>query len=939
MALEPYIEKMKKSSFLAGGNVTYLEEMYEIYLRDPNALEADWRNYFASLPKVNGQIEVSPQSVRQNFLQLAQSPRSAVAAQGTVASPLYYKIGQWLDAYRRYGHTAADLDPLGLVDHPAHPSLDPKQYGLSSADLNTAINPHDFGVNHLGDSAPLQAVGKKLASIYCGHTTLEYMHISDPAVLSRLQTRFEDDDPQRTLNADEKKKIFEKLVAAEGLEKYLGNKSVGQKRFSLEGSDSFIPLMSTLVERAGNEGVKGIIIGMAHRGRLNVLVNILGKPTQKLFDEFAGIHLQNGRSGDVKYHMGYSTDVKTKQGLMHLALAFNPSHLEIISPVVEGSVRARQDNLNDKTRNSTIPIVVHGDAAFIGQGVVMETFTLSQTRGYSTGGTVHIVLNNQVGFTTSDPRDARSSRYCTDAAKMIEAPIIHVNGDDPEAVVKAAQLALDFIMQFNRDVVIDLVSYRRLGHNEADEPAITQPVMYSVIRKRPTVLGLYGDTLEQQGVITAAERAQSIDAYRTLLDAGKSVVTVVDDNPVHFKNIDWTPYLNTEWDATYNNTIDSKKLHALAEKLLTLPKDFSLQPQVAREMQARQQMLEGKEPFMWGFAENLAYASLLDEGFGVRISGQDCGRGTFAHRHAVLHDYETGQEYLPLAQCQQQNAHVAVIDSILSEAAVMAFEYGYASTDPKTLVIWEAQFGDFVNGAQVVIDQFISAAEQKWSRLSGLALFLPHGYEGMGPEHTSARLERFLQLCAEHNMQVCVPTTPAQCFHMIRRQMLRPYRKPLIVMTPKSLLRHKLAVSTWDDLVKGAFQPVIGEVDDLPAKKIKRVVLCAGRVYYDLLQKRRDDAQKDVAIIRIEQLYPFPEAQLKEVLAPYKDVKDIVWCQEEPQNQGAWYSLQHAMRKALISGQELQYAGRVPSAAPAAGYLARHTAEQQQLVKDALTLK
>lgn len=938
MALEPYIEKMKKSSFLAGGNVAYLEQLYEIYLHDPNALEPDWRNYFASLPKVNGQIEISPESVRQNFLQLAQTTVQGVATTA-VASPLYYQIGQWLDAYRRYGHTAADLDPLGLAAHPTHPSLDPKQYGLSTADLNTTINPRDFGVQSLGDSATVQAVGKKLASLYCGHTALEYMHISDPAVLSWLQTRFENADPQRTLSAPEKKKIFEKLVAAEGLEKYLGNKFVGQKRFSLEGSDSFIPLMSTLVDRASSDGVKGIIIGMAHRGRLNVLVNILGKPTHKLFDEFAGIHLQNGRSGDVKYHMGYSTNVETQHGLMHLSLGFNPSHLEIISPVVEGSVRARQDNLDDKKRDTVIPIVVHGDSAFIGQGVVMETFTLSQTRGYNTGGTVHIVINNQVGFTTSDPRDTRSSRYCTDIAKMIDAPIIHVNGDDPEAVVKAAQLALDFRMQFNRDVVIDLVAYRRLGHNEADEPAITQPVMYNVIRNRPTVLSLYGDALEQQGVITAAERTQAIDAYRALLDAGKATVATIDDSAVAVKSIDWKPYLDTEWDATYDHALDSKKLHALAEKLLALPKGFSLQPQVAREMQLRQQMLEGKEPFMWGFAENLAYASLLDAGFGVRISGQDSGRGTFAHRHAVLHDYETGQEYCPLTQLQEKSARFTVIDSVLSEEAVMAFEYGYASTDPKTLVIWEAQFGDFVNGAQVVIDQFISAAEQKWSRLSGLALFLPHGYEGMGPEHTSARLERFLQLCAENNMQVCVPSTPAQCFHMIRRQMLRPYRKPLIVMTPKSLLRHKLVVSTWDDLVKGSFQPVIGEIDGLAAKKIKRVVLCAGRVYYDLLQKRRDDAQQDVAIIRVEQLYPFPEAQLKVALTPYQHVKDIVWCQEEPQNQGAWYSLQHAMRKALNSGQELHYAGRPASASPAAGYQSRHLAEQQQLVKDALTLK
>lgn len=934
---DPYLQKMQKTSFLAGGNVAYLEEMYETYLRAPNELSADWRNYFESLPKVNG-AEVSPASVRQHFLQLAQAPIQR-AVSGAAALPVYYKIGLWLDAYRRYGHMVADLDPLNMAVPASHPSLDPKSYGLSAADMNTTINPRDFGVDHLGDSATVEAVGKKLQAIYCGHTALEYMHISDPAVVFWFKKHFEDEAFATPLSSDEKKQIFAKLVAAEGLEKYLGNKFVGQKRFSLEGSDSFIPLMDTLVKRAGDASVQGIIIGMAHRGRLNVLVNILGKPTQKLFDEFAGIHLQNGRSGDVKYHLGYSTDVKTTHGLMHLALAFNPSHLEIISPVVEGSVRARQDRINDVKRDQVIPVVVHGDAAFIGQGVVMETFTLSQTRGFNTGGTVHIVLNNQVGFTTSDPHDARSSRYCTDAAKIIEAPVIHVNGDDPEAVVKAAQLAFDFRMQFNRDVVIDLVSYRRLGHNEADEPAITQPLMYQVIRARPTVLSLYGDVLQQQGVITAEERSQSIEAYRALLDAGKAAVSVVDVNPAHTQQCDWTPYLDKEWDVPYDHAIESKKLHALAQKLLALPQGFSLQPQVAREMQAREQMAAGKEPFMWGFAENLAYASLLDAGFGVRISGQDSGRGTFAHRHAVLHDYQTGQEYLPLTQCEQHKGQVEVIDSILSEAAVMAFEYGYASTEPKTLVIWEAQFGDFVNGAQVVIDQFMSAAEQKWSRLSGLALFLPHGYEGMGPEHTSARLERFLQLCAEHNMQVCVPTTPAQCFHMIRRQMLRPYRKPLIVMTPKSLLRHKLAVSTWDDLLQGSFQTVIAEVDDLPAKKIKRVVLCSGRVYYDLLQKRRDEGLKDVAIVRIEQLYPFPHDQLKKVLASYQHVKDIVWCQEEPHNQGAWYLSQHHLYKALGRGQELQYAGRPASAAPAAGYLARHTAEQQQLVAEALNIK
>ncbi len=936
---EPYIEKMRKTSFLAGGNVAYLETMYETYLTAPQELSSDWRDYFDGLPKMKtvDQSEVSPQKVREHFLNLAQNP-IALSSHSTVsASPLYYKIGQWLDAYRAYGHIEAQLDPLHLISH-TDALLDPKHYGLSSADFKLKVDPADFGFKNLGSSVSVESLAQHLENIYCGTLTLEYKHISDPQIQQWLQQRFEIVEPEKQLSAAEKKAIFAKLVAAEGLEKYLGNKFVGQKRFSLEGSDSFIPLMSALIERAGEENVREFIIGMAHRGRLNVMINILGKPAQVLFDEFAGKHLRNGRSGDVKYHLGYSTNVKTPHGLMHLALAFNPSHLEIIAPVVEGSTRARQDRCGDETRRKIVPVIVHGDAAFIGQGVVMETFNMSQTRFFTTGGSVHVVINNQVGFTTHDPRDARSSRYCSDAAKMIEAPILHVNGDDPEAVVKAARLAMDYRMQFGKDIVIDLVAYRRLGHNEADEPAITQPVMYRAIRQHPTLVSLYGEKLEKEGVLSAEDRVAAIDAYRNLLDAGGSAVPVVDENPLHAQAADWSLYLDQEWDVDYPKAIDAAQLKALAQKLLTLPQGFQLQPQVAREMQARQQMAEGEIPFMWGFAENLAYASLLDAGWGVRISGQDSGRGTFSHRHAVLHDYETGQEYLPLSNCQQNKNQLAVIDSVLSEAAVMAFEYGYASAQPKTLVIWEAQFGDFVNGAQVVIDQFISAAEQKWSRFSGLTLFLPHGYEGMGPEHTSARLERFLQLCAEHNMQVCVPTTPAQCFHMIRRQLLRPYRKPLIVMTPKSLLRHKMAVSSWDDLIQGSFQVVIPEVDALPAKKIKRVILCSGRVYYDLLQKRREQQQETVVLVRIEQLYPFPEKALHLALEPYRHVSDIVWCQEEPHNQGAWYASQHHLQAALFPKQNLQYIGRAAAAAPAAGYHDRHEIEQNQLIEQALKL-
>ncbi|MNO74553.1 2-oxoglutarate dehydrogenase E1 component [compost metagenome] len=680
---------------------------------------------------------------------------------------------------------------------------------------------------------------------------------------------------------------------------------------------------------------------MAHRGRLNVLVNTLGKNPRDLFDEFEGKKIVELGSGDVKYHQGFSSNVMTTGGEVHLALAFNPSHLEIVSPVVEGSVRARQDRRNDGNGDKVVPISVHGDAAFAGQGVVMETFQMSQTRAYKTGGTIHIVINNQVGFTTNRQEDARSTEYCTDVAKMIQAPIFHVNGDDPEAVLFVTQLAVDYRMQFKRDVVIDLVCYRRRGHNEADEPSGTQPLMYQQIAKQRTTRELYADALVRNGVLSAEQVQTKVDGYRDALDNGLHVVKSLVKEPNKELFVDWRPYLGHAWTARHDTRFDLKTLQELSSKLLEVPEGFVVQRQVTKIYEDRQKMTAGGLPINWGFAENLAYATLLFEGHPVRMTGQDIGRGTFSHRHAVLHSQKDGSVYAPLANLYEGQPRMTINDSLLSEEAVLAFEYGYATTMPNALVVWEAQFGDFANGAQVVIDQFITSGEIKWQRLCGLTMLLPHGYEGQGPEHSSARLERYLQLCAEQNIQVCVPTTPAQVYHMLRRQVIRPLRKPLIVMTPKSLLRHKLAISTLEELANGSFHSVIGEIDSLDPKKVDRLVLCSGKVYYDLLEKRRAEGRDDIAIVRIEQLYPFPEEDLAEVLSQYKNLKHVVWCQEEPMNQGAWYCSQHHMRRVISAhkkGLNLEYAGREGSAAPACGYASMHAEQQEKLLQDAFTV-
>jgi 2-oxoglutarate dehydrogenase E1 component len=741
------------------------------------------------------------------------------------------------------------------------------------------------------------------------------------------------------VNEDDKRWLLTLLTAAEGLEKYLHTRYVGQKRFSLEGGESLIPLLDELIQRAGTSSVKEVVIGMAHRGRLNVLTNILGKPPADLFEEFEGKKSPDAlRSmGDVKYHMGFSTDVETPGGFTHVVLGFNPSHLEIINPVIEGSVRARQQRRKDRSGDHVLPVLIHGDSAFAGQGVVMETLQMSQARGYSTGGSIHVVINNQIGFTTSNPLDTRSTLYCTDVGKMVQAPIFHVNGDDPEAVIFVTRLAYDFRKHFHKDVIIDLVCYRRHGHNEADEPAVTQPQMYQKIRRLPTTRTNYSDQLISEGVITPEQSRETVEDYRLSLEQNSVVARPTLNDLAYPYHINWAPFNNVNWEQPAETAISLEQLEKLAKPLVEIPDGIELHPRIAKIMQERHKMALGDQLVDWGFGETLAYASLLDNGYPVRLSGQDCGRGTFFHRHAVLHNQLNGETYIPLQQLGPDQANFVVIDSLLSEEAVLGFEYGFATADPSSLTIWEAQFGDFANGAQVVIDQFITSGGAKWGLHCGLVLFLPHGYEGQGAEHSSARLERYLQLCAEHNIQVCIPTTPAQVFHMLRRQMVRPLRKPLVVMTPKSLLRHRLATSSLEDFTNGTFQNVIGEVDDLNTDEVERIVVCSGKVYYELLEARRARGVRNVAIIRLEQLYPFPRGEFDQVIDQYSNVKTLIWCQEEPQNQGAWDQIKHRFHTQLDKGKRLFYVGRPASAASAVGFYPIHVQQQETLIDEALT--
>ncbi|RUO46716.1 2-oxoglutarate dehydrogenase E1 component [Pseudidiomarina donghaiensis] len=925
-----------ESSHLAGGNMAYVEELFELYLDDPTAVGDEWRKFFDQLPREGAGVDTKHSAVREQFRTLAKN-KLKQAGTVTAGAPdqKQVKVLQLINAYRFRGHQHANLDPLDLWKQEPVADLSLEHHDLSKDDFDKEFNVGSLAVGQ--ETMKLGEIFEVLNNIYCGPIGAEYMHIVSTEEKRWIQQRLEGVRGRPEFKSEQQQKILKELIAADGLEKYLGSKFPGAKRFSLEGGDSLIPMLKALISRAGEQGGKEVVIGMAHRGRLNVLVNVLGKKPQDLFDEFAGKHSNNKGSGDVKYHSGFSSDFATPGGDVHLALAFNPSHLEIVNPVVMGSVRARMDRLGDKTGAKVLPITIHGDSAIAGQGIVQETFNMSQTRAYQVGGSIRIVVNNQVGFTTSKREDTRSTQYCTDIAKMVQAPIFHVNADDPEAVVFVTQLALDFRNTFKRDVMIDLVCYRRHGHNEADEPSATQPLMYTKVKKHPVARAIYAERLSKAGVLESGDDDQLVSDYRDALDKGEIVVDEWREMKSH--SSDWTPYIGQEWDVEYDAKISKQQLEKIGVAMSTVPKEHKLHSRVQKVYEERMKMANGEKAADWGFAETLAYATLVDEGVHIRLTGQDSGRGTFFHRHAVLHNQKDAATYMPLNNIRDGQGQIEIYDSVLSEAAVVAFEYGYATAEPKSLVMWEAQFGDFVNGAQVVIDQFLSSGEQKWGRLCGLTLLLPHGYEGQGPEHSSARLERFLQLSADHNWSVCVPTTPAQVFHMIRRQQLRPVRRPLIVMTPKSLLRHPLAVSELDEMTTGTFQNAIGEIDSLAPKKVKRVVICSGKVYYDLLQERRKREQEDVAIIRIEQLYPFPAEEVAEIMKDYQHVKDFVWCQEEPQNQGAWYSSQHNFRAAIPKGAELTYAGREASAAPAVGYLSEHNKQQQKLVDDALTIK
>ncbi len=936
------MEQLWKNAHLYGGNLSYVEQLYETYLLDPNSVPTEWREEFDKLPKVgdNFSQDVPLAPIREHFQYIAKNQKRAQpAAVSSVSSEHEKKQVRALalfNAYRVRGHQVANIDPLNLLQREAIADLNPRYHELSEADFDTVFQLGDLQFGK--EEATLREIIDGLKQTYCTTVGTEYMHIVNTEERVWLQSRLEPTRAHPVVPADKKMMVLERLTAAEGLEKYLGSRFAGAKRFGLEGGESLIVSLNTLIQRAGKLGAKEVVIGMAHRGRLNTLVNIFGKNPADLFSEFEGKKLVE-TSGDVKYHQGFSSNVLTDGGEVHIAMAFNPSHLEIVAPVVEGSVRARQDRREDPVGTTVVPVNIHGDAAFAGQGVVMETLQMSQTRAYKTGGTIHIVINNQVGFTTSKQEDARSTEYCTDVAKMVQAPIFHVNGDDPEAVRFVTQLAVDYRNEFKRDVVIDLVCYRRRGHNEADEPSGTQPLMYDVIKKQKTTRELYAAKLIGEGVINAEQSKAMEQDYRAALENGQHVAhsLVLEPNSKLF--VDWTPYLGHKWSFECDTRVDIKLLQELASNIATVPEGFAVQRQVAKIYEDRQRMAHGAMAANWGFAETLAYATIMAEGHPIRLTGQDVGRGTFSHRHAVLHDQKDAHIYTPLANMAPDQPPFTIHDSYLSEEAVLAFEYGYSTTTPNALVIWEAQFGDFANGAQVVIDQFITSGEQKWQRLCGLTMLLPHGFEGQGPEHSSARLERYLQLCAEHNMQVCVPTTPAQIFHLMRRQVIRPLRKPLVIMSPKSLLRHKQAISTLEELAEGTFQPVIGEVDALDANKVDRVVMCSGKVYYDLYNRREELAQQNVAIVRIEQLYPFPEEQLVEELAKYKNLKSVVWCQEEPMNQGAWYCSQHHMRAALRRVKpeiHLDGVGRPHAAAPAVGYMSVHAEQQEKLVNDAL---
>lgn len=930
-----------QSSLLDGGNSAYLESLYESYLENPETVTDKWRAYFDDLPRVNGGDEVSHAPIREIYRypekQRIVGREPADTKQVLAHERKQVAVLQLINAHRFRAHQVADIDPLGLRDILDIPELGLAHYGLTESDLGTVFETGSLvGV----EQARLRDILDQITTTYCRSIGSEYMHMTNTEEKRWIQNRLEKERCQPNFYLGTKRRILDRLIAAEGMERYLHTKYAGQKRFSLEGGESLIPCLDEIVQRGGESGIQELVVGMAHRGRLNVLVNILGKTPAELFKEFEGKANNNGGSGDVKYHQGFSSDIETPGGTLHLALAFNPSHLEIVGPVVEGSVRARQEKRGDREGREVVSVLIHGDAAFAGQGVIMETFNMSQSRGYSTKGTIHVVINNQIGFTTSNQQDARSSFYCTDVAKMVNAPIFHVNGDDPEAVIFVTRIAMDYRAKFQKDVVIDLVCYRRHGHSEADEPSATQPMMYQSIKQKLTTPAIYAQKLAEEGSISEQESQATVMAYGEAMAAGKNVALnkIKGAKSDYSFTSDWKPYLKQKTNSEVKTTSSLRRIRRLSRAINNVPEGVELHPSVAKILNNRRKMAAGAMPVDWGFAETMAYAVLLEKGFNVRLSGQDCGRGTFFHRHALLVNQKDGSSIIPLREAETSKGNFLVINSLLSEEAVLAFEYGYATTDPNTLTIWEAQFGDFANNAQVVIDQFISAGEQKWGRLCGLTMFLPHGYEGQGPEHSSARPERYLQLCAQNNIQVCMPTRAVHIYHLLMRQMIGRQRKPLIIMTPKSLLRHPLAASPLDDFAQGKFFEVMGDTAGLEGDKVQRVLFCSGKVYYDLWEQRKKDKRWDVAIMRIEQLYPFPKQALRGEVEKYPNAQRYIWVQEEPKNQGAWYSTQHHIRDVIRQRGYLEYAGRPMSAAPAVGYPSLHVQQLKDLIEDALGL-
>ena len=917
-------------------NSDYINQLYDAFLRNPSSVPEAWARYFASVEAVTERTAASHATMLRRMRMPHRADGVSPPVHGAMAQSDQVEFPSraiyLIHAYRVHGHLHADVDPLRLNPRHFSPELALSYYGLSEAHMDSEFPTGDLtGPPRM----PLRDILTALERTYCGHIGPEFMHITDSAQKHWLQERLERVHSKPSMDADTRRHVFSRIMRAEEFERFLHTRYAGQKRFSLEGAESLVPMMGALIQNAGSHGVKEIILGMAHRGRLNVLANVMGKSLSDIFSDFEGDRIEDANgSGDVKYHMGFSSDIRTPGGIVHLSLGFNPSHLEIITPVVLGSVRARQCRRKDADRREVMSVLIHGDAAFAGQGVVAESLNLSKLAGFRTGGTIHIVVNNQIGFTVN-PFDARSTTYCTDIAKMVQAPILHVNGDDPEACCLAIELAMEFRHRFRSDIVIDLVCYRRHGHNEADSPEVTQPVMYRRINEHPTVQQLYRQRLVAEGVLSDSEVDAMVGAYRQRLDEVRRHHHQPPTPPNSLQGR-WEGF---EPEAPEPDTaVALDELRDLVRRAHRVPEDFSLHRRVQKIYDARIDMIEGHQGVDWGCAEIMAYASLVHQGHWVRLSGQDSGRGTFFHRHAAVYDQASGKKYIPLMQLKNGDlSHFIVVDSMLSELAVMAFEYGYTIAEPRALVIWEAQYGDFANNAQVVIDQFISSGSSKWNRMSGLVLWLPHGYEGQGAEHSSARLERYLQLCAEKNMMVTYPTTPAQLFHLLRRQLLIRTRRPLVIMGPKSMLRQKLSFSPAEALAEGGFQPVLDETDaGIDPSRVRRLLLCAGKVYYDLLAARQQAEQTDVAIARLECLYPFPDDALKAVLARFAATADVVWVQEEPENQGAWLQVRHEIGHCLYHGQHLTPVTRPASAAPAVGSHQRHEDEQHRLVTAAL---